>query len=170
GSSPRRRRSRPRRAGYRGRLRRPSERCPVPAPRRVRQGPGAGSTRPRGAWSWPLPYKTAGEVGKDGRGYSPDAMTLPLDLDVRPDLAEPFALLVRVVGRIEQVAERRLEPRGHLARVGHERQVGRDKPEHRRDVVTAAGDEAVASPDHPHGGRVHREFLARLAQGRFDRV
>ncbi len=75
-----------------------------------------------------------------------------------------------MVRLVEHVPQRRFEPVCHLARIGHEREVGRDHPEHGGERVARAGDEAVRLADHADLGRVDREFLVRLAQGGGHRV
>src|SRR5690606_24469476 len=57
-----------------------------------------------------LPCQPPREIGDDRRSDPPDAVPVPVDLDIAPHPAREYRLLLDVVGRVEHMAQGRLEP------------------------------------------------------------
>ena len=97
-----------------------------------------------------------------------------MHFEIGPPRALPHHRVGIVIGLVEQHVERDLEPAFDLARIGDQRQVGRDHAQNRRDLESGPGHVFVARSDHADLGGVHRQLLMRLAQGglhrRFARV
>src|SRR5512143_2977294 len=116
-----------------------------------------------------MPVDPFRQVGDDRRGYPPDAMLLPHDLDVAPFLALPTRCLVDMVPTVEHEVDRGLEPGGHFGRARREFEIGRHHGQNGCDRVAGAGAIEIAGADHGHVTRVNAKLLVCLTQGGFDR-
>src|SRR3569623_593514 len=154
----------------------------APPTQRALPGPSAATSRARSsrvvqatagsrsAIDQPLPREALGQVLDDRGGHSPYAVALPVDLGVFAQLAAIDGLLAHPVRRIENEPQRRLEPVRNFERVGSDCDVRRHQPEHRGDVVTGAGNEAIGRADNVYDRRAYAQFFVCLAKRGRDRV
>ena len=87
-----------------------------------------------------------------------------------PVMALKMGMLLHIISGIEENVERHLEPVFDLVGVGIERQVGRNDPQYRGDVITAARTIGFGRARDHHVAAVQPYLLLGLAQRRIDGV